>query len=396
MALSYVDKAVIFLLPIIVLFFFRDKTVYVSIEYIYSITIVLIPLIDVGLSTYFFYQYRNSNDHNKTVETFKNVFQRLYLVISFLGLFAILLNLFVFEYEKFIVFIVFRVLFVLVTTFLASYYRLINKPEKVVLITIVSNFISLSFLLFYFFFDYDFSLWLIFAGQILFSLFYFFKSFNLVFLVKQSTVSFNKIKTVLKGSVMFSWPTIIQIFLIMYITNYGKIHALTNMPIEDGVLLSLIQRFSMVIFLTHSSLLAYMVKSIYVEKNILGINKSILFKYLGLLIMTMIIVMLISGIYLVYNYDQDNVQRPIFIATLIIVQTFMSCVYAYLELNYGRENKNIIKLYLAIFGAVLFFSLLMFLKIDFLEKIAIAMFISTFASLLLSVTILYKRNYKLV
>ena len=396
MALSYVDKAVIFLLPIIVLFFFRDKTVYVSIEYIYSITIVLIPLIDVGLSTYFFYQYRNSDDHNKTVETFKNVFQRLYLVISFLGLFAILLNLFVFEYEKFIVFIVFRVLFVLVTTFLASYYRLINKPEKVVLITIVSNFISLSFLLFYFFFDYDFSLWLIFAGQILFSLFYFFKSFNLVFLVKQSTVSFNKIKTVLKGSVMFSWPTIIQIFLIMYITNYGKIHALTNMPIEDGVLLSLIQRFSMVIFLTHSSLLAYMVKSIYVEKNILGINKSILFKYLGLLIMTMIIVMLISGIYLVYNYDQDNVQRPIFIATLIIVQTFMSCVYAYLELNYGRENKNIIKLYLAIFGAVLFFSLLMFLKIDFLEKIAIAMFISTFASLLLSVTILYKRNYKLV
>ncbi|WP_179337522.1 hypothetical protein [Winogradskyella ludwigii] len=182
----------------------------------------------------------------------------------------------------------------------------------------------------------------------------------------------------------------------MYITNYGKIHALTNMPIEDGVLLSLIQRFSMVIFLTHSSLLAYMVKSIYIEKNILGINKKILFKYLGLLIMTMIIVMLISGIYLVYNYDQDNVQRPIFIATLIIVQTFMSCVYAYLELNYGRENKNIIKLYLAIFGAVLFFSLLMFLKIDFLEKIAIAMFISTFASLLLSVTILYKRNYKLV
>ncbi len=396
MALSYVDKAVIFLLPIIVLFFFRDKTVYVSIEYIYSITIVLIPLIDVGLSTYFFYQYRNSDDHNKTVETFKKVFQRLYLVISFLGLFAILLNLFVFEYEKFIVFIVFRVLFVLVTTFLASYYRLINKPEKVVLITIVSNFISLSFLLFYFFFDYDFSLWLIFAGQILFSLFYFFKSFNLVFLVKQSTVSFNKIKTVLKGSVLFSWPTIIQIFLIMYITNYGKIHALTNMPIEDGVLLSLIQRFSMVIFLTHSSLLAYMVKSIYIEKNILGINKKILFKYLGLLIMTMIIVMLISGIYLVYNYDQDNVQRPIFIATLIIVQTFMSCVYAYLELNYGRENKNIIKLYLAIFGAVLFFSLLMFLKIDFLEKIAIAMFISTFASLLLSVTILYKRNYKLV
>lgn len=396
MALSYIDKAVIFLLPLIVLFFFKDKTVYVSIEYIYSITVVSIPLIDLGLSTYFFYKYRNSANPEITVETFVKVFQRLYLFVCFLGVLAIALNVFVYAYEKFIVFIVFRILFVLATTFLASYYRLTNKPEKVVLITILSNFISLAFLLYYFFFDYNFSLWLIFAGQILFSVFYFIKSFKIVCLSKKTTIGFNKIKQILKGSVLFSWPTIIQIFLAMYIVNYGKINALTNMPIEDGVLLSLTQRFSMVIFLTHSSLLAYMVKAIYIEKNLMAINKNILLKYLGLLTITMIIVMIISMVYLIYNYDLNNVLRPLLIATLIIVQTFLSCIYAYLELNYGRENKNIIKLYLAVFGAILFFSLLWILKIDFLEKIAIAMFISTFASLLLSVVILYKRNYRLV
>ena len=54
MVLSYCDKAVIFLLPILVLQVFKDQTVYLSIEYIYSVTIVIIPFLDLGLVGYFF------------------------------------------------------------------------------------------------------------------------------------------------------------------------------------------------------------------------------------------------------------------------------------------------------------------------------------------------------
>lgn len=117
MALSYLDKAIIFLLPLLVFQFFKDQQGYVSIEYIYSVTTVIIPLIDLGLSGYFFYAYRNSKNHDTTLKTFVKSFQRLYLLISFIGLCLIAINYYGFEFEKFIVFIVSRLLFVLATVF---------------------------------------------------------------------------------------------------------------------------------------------------------------------------------------------------------------------------------------------------------------------------------------
>ncbi|PQV49652.1 hypothetical protein CLV33_103290 [Jejuia pallidilutea] len=396
MALSYFDKAIIFLLPLLVLYLFGEKEIYVSIEYIYSITIVAIPLLDLGLSGYFFYAYREADNKNEVLEVFTNFFKRLYILIGFVGLIFIAVHYLVFPFENLILFIVYRVLFVLATTFLASYFRLINKPQKVVFITILSNTLSLLFLFFYFFLNYDFSLWLIFIGQILFSSIYFFKC------LKDVLVSINKklkvlyTAKILKDTILFSWPNIIQTFLLLYISNYGKINALTKMPIDDGVLLSLVQRFSMLIFLTHSSVWAFLVKDIYVEKNVLHIRKSILYKYLILLSFALFMVVIIASFLLSYNYVGNSLYRSLKISFLIIGQTFLGCIYAYLEVHYGRENKNIIKLYLAIFGALIFVTILVLLQIDFLERISIAMFASTLVSLLLSMFILYKRNYKMV
>lgn len=395
MALSYFDKAIIFLLPLIVLYLFKDKTVYVSIEYIYSVTIIVIPLLDFGLSGYFFYAYRNSKDHEQIIASFVKTFKRLYLIIGILGISFIAINYLCFEFEKLIIFIVCRILFVMATTFLASYYRLTNRPEKIVQITIVSNFTSLLLVLSYFFFDLNFSLWLLFFGQIIFTIFYFLKCVNEVFL-NDGQFHIHQIKTLIKSSIFFSWPTIIQAFILMYIANYGKINILTNMSIEDGVLLSISQRFSMLIFLTHSSLWAFLIKDVFIDKNLLVIRKAILYKYLGFLCAALLFVILVVGVYVIYNVDNLQVVRASIIAALLIGQTFFGCIYAYLELHYGRENKNIIKLYLAIFGAIIFIALLVFLKIDFLERISIAMFVSTFSSLLLSIFVLYKRNYKII
>src|SRR5690606_29574424 len=99
MALSYLDKAIIFLLPLLVFQFFKDQRVYVSIEYIYSVTTVIIPLIDLGLSGYFFYAYRNSDNLEATLKTFVQTFQRLYLLLSIIGLGFITVNYYGFEYQ---------------------------------------------------------------------------------------------------------------------------------------------------------------------------------------------------------------------------------------------------------------------------------------------------------
>ncbi|MCT4628550.1 hypothetical protein [Winogradskyella sp.] len=393
MALSYLDKAIVFLLPLLVFQLFKDQKIYISIEYIYSITTVVIPLIDLGLSGYFFYAYRNSDDKEFTVNIFVKSFQRLYIIVCFIGLGLIALNYFSFEFESFIVFIVSRLLFVLATVFFASYYRLTNRPEKAVYITLASNIISLSFLFGYFFLSLEFSLWLIFIGQILFSIIYFFKCIIDV-LLKNNTKSYQEqIKKIFLKALLFSWPSIMQVFIMMFITNFGKINVLTKMSLDDGVLLSLVQRFSMVIFLTHSSIWAFVLKDLYVEKNVLIIRRNLLYKYLAFLTLALSFVIFVTEIYLANNYN--DLFRVSYISILIIGQTFLACVYAYLEVHYGRENKNIIKLYLALFSAFVFLFILIVLDMNFLEKISIAMFVSTFLSLLVSIFILYKRNYKI-
>lgn len=393
MALSYLDKAIIFLLPLLVFQFFKDQLVYVSIEYIYSITTVIIPLIDLGLSGYFFYAYRNSKDQEATLKAFVNSFQRLYLLISCLGLCFIAVNYYGFEYEPFIVFIVSRLLFVLATVFFASYYRLTNRPEKAVYITLFSNVLSLIFLFAYFFSGLEFSLWLIFIGQILFAIFYFLKCVLDVFFKRHEGFDHSKLKKLVINALLFSWPSIIQVFIMMYIANYGKINALTKMSLDHGVLLSLVQRFSMLIFLTHSSIWAFIVKDIYVEKNLFVIERKMLYKYLVFLTLASVFVIIVNQLFLVYNYV--DLLRASTVSALIIGQTFFACIHAYLEMHYGRENKNIIRLYLAIFSGTVFIVLLMVLNMNFLERISIAMFVSTFATLLLSIFVLYRRNYKL-
>ena len=395
MGLSYLDKAIIFLLPLLVLQIFKDQTEYVIIEYIYSATTVIIPLIDFGLSGYFYYAYRNSKNKDKTVLDFKSAFQRLYLILSALCILIVAVNFFGFEFEKFIIFIVSRLLFILATTFFASYYRLINKPERVLYITLAANIFSLLFLFGFFFLESEFTLWLVFIGQIVFSVFYFIYCMVNVFIKTKHQYDFSQLIQIIKRSVIFSWPTILQVFLMMFIANYGKLSALSQMQINDATLLSVSQRFSMIIFLTHSSLWAFLVKDIYVQNDVLEINKKILIKYLTILTFTAIGVSLVTFSYLFYTLTSEELQKPVLIVSLIIGHTFFSCIFAYLELHYGRENKNIIKLYLAIFGAAVFILLLTFLKINFLERIAIAMFISTLLSLVVSIFVLYKRNYKI-
>ena len=395
-ALSYFDKAIIFLLPLLAFHFFKDQQVYVSIEYIYSVTTVIVPLIDLGLSGYFFYAYRDSENQEKVLKDFLNTFQRLYLLVSFIGLCLIAINYYIFGFEEFIVFIVSRLLFVLASVFLSSYYRLINRPKMAVYITLVSNFLSLIFLLGYFFADLEFSLWLIFIGQILFSVFYILKCITAIFFTENEKINSNQIKNIIRKTLLYSWPTILHAFTTMYIVNYGKINALSKMTVDDGVLLSLIQRLAMIIFLTHSSILAYLIKEIYVDNDLLSINKNILFKYIRFLTVALLIVSFLAVLYLTFGFDGENSIRAITVTCLIIAQTFFACIVAYLESHYGRENKNIITLYLALFGAVVFILILTFLKVDFLLRVSIAMFFSTLASFLASVFVLKSRNYKMV
>lgn len=394
--LSYFDKMVIFLLPLIVLSLFKDKTVYVNIEYIYSLVVIIVPFLDLGLSGYFFYAYRNNDSFRQVIADVVKLFHVIYLGVFVIGLFLILIHYFVFPFENHIVYIVFRSIFILTFAFLTSYYRLVNKPQKALFVTLSANFISLSFLLVFFFLGVDFNLWFIFIGQIIFCVYYFVKVLIRVISRWVKTYQpFSKLGLI-KKSLLFSWPNIIQVFILMYIANYGKINALENMSIDDGVLLSLSQRFSMLIQLTHSAILGFLMKDIFVTGDLLSIKKSILFKYVFLLFSAVIAVAVIVVGYFYIFGNTYEVGFLLLNLSLIVGYTFLWCVYSYFEIYYSRENKNTIKMYLAIINGIIFITIFNMLSYDYIVRITLAMFVSTLITLLISIIILKKRNYKLV
>ncbi|NQX96883.1 MAG: hypothetical protein HRT73_03255 [Flavobacteriales bacterium] len=394
--LSYFDKMVIFLLPLAVLQLFQDKSEYITVEYIYSVAILIIPFLDLGISGYFFYAYRNASNYRKVVAEVLKIFHLIYLALMFLGLAFIFIHYLLIPFEEYIVYIVFRCLFLLVFTFLTSYYRLINKPQKALFVTMSANIFSLLFVLTYFFLGKDFEYWLIFLGQIIFCVVFFFQTLKRV--ISKWTKSYKIVQKIdwLKKSFLFSWPNIIQVFILMYVANYGKINALENLSVEDGVLLSLTQRFSMLIHLTHTAIMGFLLKDLFVSEDVLAINKNIFIKYVLLLLSALVIVVvfLIGYMYIVDN--EYTMNQLIFNIGFIVSYTFTWCVYSHFEIYYSRENKNILKLYLAIFNGTLFIGIFNALQFGYLERITLAMFLSTFVTLLLSMFILRRRNYKLV
>lgn len=389
-SLSYLDKAIVFIVPLLVLYLFNDKSIYITVEYIYSIVLILVPFLDIGLSGYFYYYYREEANKRKAIQDIFNVFFIIYLVLFAISVLLIAIHYFVFPFEDYIIYVASRCLFVVAFMFLSSYYRLINKPKKALYITMGSNIISLGVIVLYAVLGLKINLFIVFVGQILFCIYFFFKVIKKM--IKKNRLKNKVLKNILKASIFFSWPTIIQVFLIMYVANFGKLMALDNLTVDETTLLALTQRYAMLTQLMHASIVAFIIKDIYLEKQ-KEINLNSFLKYLIFLVLSTVVVVFI--VYLNWKFKEVNIdpQRAILVSGLIIGYTILWCIYSYLETFFSRENKNIIKLYLAILNSVVFALIIYFSTSQFLEKIAFAMILSIAVSLVASLIILKQRGY---
>jgi len=389
--LSYFDKVVVFLVPLLVLYFFKEKTEYVSIEYIYSIVLVAVPLLDLGISGFFYYDYRKSINKRASIIKIIKTFFSWFNVLFFIGIILIVVHYFFYTIDEYLIYIVFRVLFLIAFSFLAAYYRLIDNAKKALFITIISNVISLGVLLLYVIGDIEFNLFGVFAGQILFVLFFFYKTVRYLVFKRKFWEDFSFSETI-KKSLLFSWPSIIQIFLMLFIANYGKIKAIDLLSLEEGALLSLTQRYTTLIQLTHSSLVAFLIKELYLSRQ-LEIKTKLFLKYLVMLFLSSIAVILIlTANWYFYNIKVDT-DKIILISSALVGYNFFWCIYSYLEIYYSIENKNIIKLYLAVLNGIVFIVVLNFLPVPFLERVTIGMLLSILVSLAATGIILKRRKY---
>ncbi len=390
--LSYLDKGIIFLVPLIVLNLFLSKEEYIVVEYIYSFSIIIIPFLDLGINGYIFYGYRERNYSKRVLVDLIKVFEKLFIVLSILGLLLILFNRTVFLIDDYLELIIIRSLYVMSFGFITSLFRLLNTPEKSLYISLIFSSITISGLLICYFTNIDFDINYVFLGQIMFVIALFVRV-----LIKQKSVNINIgfVWSYIKKSLLYSWPSILQVFVLMYIANYGKLNILKKLSTEEGVILSISQRYAFLIQIMHTSILAFVIKKIF-EEETLSINKKTFLTYSILIVLSSLAVFVLINANILYSFPELSLMKYLKIILLIIFYTLIWCLYSYFEIFFSRENKNIIKLYLALIGALAFFVIVKVLNIGFLEKLTIAMAFSITVSFITSLIILKKRGYKLL
>lgn len=386
---NLIDKAFVFLLPFAVLTLFHAKAEYVQLEYIISTVNIFATFSDLGVNGYMFYLYQRTQEKSIAITISRFTSERIFLLLLLVSILIVFFHTYLATIDVLIYYILTRVLFHYITTFFTSYFRLLDEPIKAVYVSLIVNVTSLLFLLIAYQSGVTFSLWLIFVPQAGLVLFYLLK---IVIEFKPNALSLKKSANTIIDSLKFSWPSIIQVFLMVYMANYGKINALDKLSTQEAVFLGYTLRFCMIIQLAHASLVGFYAKSILSGEDQYSMSNKILKLYAGVLLLCYGFV--VAALVIQQTYFSVEPGRYMLVI-LFSLYTLFWCFYSYLEMYYARINRNRIKLYLTFAILMVFIGILNLLPFDLLYNIAFAMFCSIFIGLILNIIILKKLKFRL-
>ncbi|NDP22194.1 MAG: hypothetical protein GZ091_14100 [Paludibacter sp.] len=374
--LNYIDKFIAFSLPLVVLYISKNQQIYNDIEYIFSIASIAVVFFDLGINTYYFYGFKESDSRIEYIEKVREYFSVLLMFYEIIGL-LILPIFFFYKPTSFIfIFVYIRLLYLLYVSFSASYYRLKDKPSFVYWLSIPVNLLSLVAL--YLFRNI--------SNSVLFG--FFAPQFILLFVgsyfyIKNKVkIDFKKLITFLTETLKYSWPILINISMIAYINNFGKIYAYNYLSSNDMYQISYVLRISLIVQMAHSSIIAFYSKAIYEDKNY-EINKEIFKKYSLLIFLAVVLFFCF-----ILGLNLTKIVKPISInlaSFLIVLYTIVWCYRSYFEMYFGKYNKNKIVLLFSIIsttvytGYIVFFGIGNFLQLSILMLLtALISFISLF------------------
>lgn len=379
--LSYIDKGLAFILPLLILYFYNDKQSYNELEYAYSIANIVVYMFSVG-SIYSFYSYSKASDKKKNIDQYKCISSYSLVIVSLLFIF---ISPFIYKwhYIGLLVYalIAARTIYLLFVSFFSSYYRLSDIPERILYYTIG---LSIIIVLLFFFFSL-FSIKLLFSFIV--SEFVLPVVFCVIVLCFCQKIKLELFLSYYKEAFAFAWPVILNCFLGLGITNFGKIYAFNYMSADDMYVFSYTMRISMIIGMAHNSIVAYYAKRIYIYE----FNKNIAFLYLSFLVGSAILCFVV-----ILSINSILPQKlPIDITMVIIfLYNIIYCIGSFCEAFYGRLNKNRMILYYSLFSASIFIIMIANISYKTLYNISLSMLLFAFIRMIVMIggLVLNKKN----
>lgn len=360
--LNYADKFLVFILPLVILYFTNDRDCYNSIEYIYSIANVFLPFL-LFISAYCFYEFKeNKGEKSSYVIQYKEFSSLTFVIVLILGCVGICFISFIAapiaEITAFLVLI--RLVYLLYINYYTTFYRLIDKPSQILFFSIICSAVSL--LLSVCFRSSSNSILLaFFVPQLILALSFAYPLFSISSGFTKRYVEY------VKKSIGFSWPVIVNSTIVAFVMNYGKIYAYNYLSSYEMYNFSYVMRISMIIQMAHTSMIAYYGKELYLK----GYSSSFYKKYISVIgiAFSLSIVILFS-----FNYFTSFDKLTIDITTyLILLYTLIHCCGASLELFFGRENMNRSILGVSVISCATFCGLIFICKVESLKTLAIYM-----------------------
>ena len=377
---NFVDKILIFLLPLIVLKIYDDKNLYNSLEYIYSLSVIIVIFFDLGLKNYTFYFLKQSSDLNKDIKKIDNTFYFFLIILSL----SLILFFTFFEkfYNQILILIFIRVIYLTLISFYKIYFRAKDKPSKIFLFSIPVNILTLILMILNFLYLKENSLLIFFVFQILLILLYFFFRINFIYKIKSNIKNYISI---LKKSFYFSYPLMLSILFYNFMLNYGKIYSFNFLSQEQMSFLSLVQRMFVILTFFHATYVSYFQKRIFISDDRF-INKTIFVDYFKIIIFISVILLILTPF--VANYVKIEILNYK-IVILLFLHSILWCLSSFFDMYLTKTNNNKSILFSMIISLIIFVGILFSFQNNFLLIFCFALNFSTVIYLFL---IIFKIN----
>lgn len=387
--LNFIDKGLIFLTPLIILKFFDDKVLYNTIEYVYSISTILVIFFDLGLKNYIFFYLKKSKTYNQDLNNINNTFYfYIFYIFVFLGIILTLYYLNNLNHLKYILgLIIIRILYLTIINFYKIVYRANDIPSKIFIFSIPVSLVTFVLLYInYVFLNFD-NLLIFFMAQSLFLILYIIVKFNF----KSIVTKINSKIILLKKSLKFTFPLMLSVMFYNSMMNYGKIYSFNFLNVEEMTFLSFSQRLFIILTFFHATYIGFFQKKIYLTSDN-HFNKRLFINYFLLIILINIILTFSSSyISTIFNVRITNFN----IIVLLSTHSCLWCFSAYFETYLTKTNNNNFIMKSTIFSMIVFIFTLNILTYDFLYSFCISLNLSIFIHVLLILFKIKKVGIKL-
>lgn len=378
---NYIDKFMVFVLPMVVLFLTKDTKIYNDIEYIFSVANLSVTVLEIG-RLYLFYGYKISGDRTLFLIKAKNYFLFIQLLYSLLG---ICIYPFISALQSPIgslyIFILIRSLYILFINFFNSYFRLVGSPSRIFWFSIPVNVISV--ILIYSCLKWGLTLEMFFLPQCLISL-----GSVLLFLFRFRWEWTVGLISYIKRGLLYAWPSILNVLIVSFVNNYGKIYAYNFLSESEMYNFSYIFRIVMIIQMTHASVLAYYSKEIFTNEK-KGLDKSILKLYS--LFIGMAVVLSVIFILIFNRFFATKQVRIDIVFFLILFYVLLWSFNAFFEIYYNKTNNNKFILLFSLIGGGVYLLLLFGLGVKGIKSLSIYMLISVSINFILILQTFFRR-----